>query len=462
MLFNSVSFLVFFLVVFAGNYLLREHFTMRFCWLLLASYFFYASWNSYFLVLIVISTLIDYVVGRAIDGSTQASRKKIFLTLSLLSNLGILFVFKYFNFFIDSAAVFFESIGLPFQYSSLSIILPVGISFYTFQSMSYSIDVYRGKLSAERDLVKFALYVSFFPQLVAGPIVRSTDFFPQLATRYKITKLQFLTGAGLIWIGLVKKVVFADFFARYSDSYFNFLESSHSWFDVFVATYSFAFQIYFDFSGYTDTAIGAALLLGIVIPRNFNYPYSAVSFSDFWRRWHISLSSWMRDYIYIPLGGNRNNQKNRNIMLTMLLSGLWHGAAWNFVIWGFLHGLLVSVENVVKHIISTEIPIWMKRLLVFHLVCLCWIFFRVNSISDIATVVGDLTTPVHSMLAMGTGVALALAIVFYLYQGVAEKYSAKTVFFALPGWIQIITHGVLLMLVYLLGQFGTPFIYFQF
>lgn len=461
MLFNSTGFLLFFVLVFILNALLGQRLFYRNLMLLIASYYFYASWNGYYLGLIILSTLIDYILAMKLESTEDTRHRKRFLTLSVCANLGLLGLFKYYNFFIDSAYTFFSAIGLPFQHSTLELLLPVGISFYTFQSMSYTIDVYYKRMPAEHNLMRFALYIAFFPQLVAGPIVRAIDFIPQLYKKYEFNKEDFMLGTSLIWIGLVKKVLLADFFARYADAYFSHMDMPHGLLDLLLGAYAFAFQIYFDFSGYTDTAIGCALLLGYRIPRNFNYPYAATTLADFWRRWHISLSSWLRDYLYIPLGGGRV-RKARNILMTMGLSGLWHGAGWNFILWGLLLGFGMNIESWLKKIISYRPPVWLARLLVFHLVCLGWILFRMQDIGNLSLIPGHLETWSLTGITYGQVTALLLAASLLIYQHISAGFELRTILFRIPAPLQIGTHALMLTLIVALGNFGNPFIYFQF
>ncbi|MEW6714541.1 MAG: MBOAT family O-acyltransferase [Nitrospirota bacterium] len=462
MLFNSLEFLLFFIVVFMVNHCLRNTFTPRYLFLLAASYYFYASWNSTYLVLILITTAIDYGISLKLEGTASKYMRKILLIISIAVNLGLLGVFKYYNFFLDSAYLFFQSIGVPFQYSSLELFLPIGISFYVFQSISYITDIYFGQQKVERDPVRFALYIAFFPHLVAGPIVRPQDFLPQFNRLYHITYRQFMAGMSLIWLGLAKKVLFADFFAAYADNYFGNVRQANTILDALIGIYSFCFQIYFDFSGYTDTAIGVALLLGFKIPRNFYYPYAALSLSDFWRRWHISLSTWFRDYVYIPQGGNRS-KKSRNIMITMILSGLWHGAAWHFIVWGIYHGFLLVTDWIFQKSKRSFLPKMFQRLLVFNLVCAGWVLFRVRDLSDIGFVWSHIVNwAMPSQLTNGKVMALILSFVLYIYYGCVHRWDIKTFMFRQPAWVQTAGHAVILTLLLGLGNFGNPFIYFQF
>lgn len=461
MLFNSSSFLLFFIAVFIVNYLLGKHLTIRHLFLLCSSYYFYSVWNGTYLLLILVSTLIDYLAAIYITYSKNKAYRKMTLWVSLITNLGILGIFKYYNFFIDSAYAFFGLIGISFQYSTLEILLPVGISFYTFQSMSYTIDVYKHKLSAERNFVRFALYISFFPQLVAGPIIRPTDFLPQLKLPFSLTKEQFFFGLGLIWFGLFKKVVLADFFASYADAYFLNIAEVYTVFEVLIGVYAFAFQIYFDFSGYTDVAIGAALLLGYKVPKNFFFPYSADSLSEFWRRWHISLSTWLRDYLYIPLGGSKE-KKYRNLFLTFLISGFWHGAAWNFVIWGAYHGVILIIENIIKKYIQKSLPYVFKQLIVFHLVCIGWWLFRVEDVSAFLYFLNLSTFIDKSVITFGMLLVLVLGIGIYTLEALSSHIELKSFFLSLPYGIHVLVHSLLFILITVFGDFGKPFIYFQF
>jgi alginate O-acetyltransferase complex protein AlgI len=341
MLFNTTEFFVFFAIVLAVFYAAPR--VLRRVILLVASYVFYLSWNYKFVVLLLGLTVVDFGAAIAIERA-PAVRKKLFLLISLAANLGMLGFFKYYNFFADNLA---QLLRYPPHSWTYSIILPLGISFHTFQSISYVVDVYRGEQAAIRSPIDYALFISFFPQLVAGPIVRAREFFSDLNAWRHPDREEVLRGVMLIVLGLTKKMAFADQFAQIADSYFQNLSAHPGGWAAWSGVIAFAMQIFFDFSGYTDMAIGMALLLGFHFPVNFRRPYLAFSITDFWHRWHMSLSRWLRDYLYIPLGGNRHGRlmTYRNLMLTMLLGGLWHGASWNFVIWGGYHGGLLSVER---------------------------------------------------------------------------------------------------------------------
>lgn len=358
----------------------RQH---RFLTLLIASYIFYAAWNYKFVSLLLFSTCVDFFSGLLISRSKQNRKaKKIFIILSVSCNLAILGFFKYSNFFIGDVQAILTLLGLDLNIPLLRVILPVGISFYTFQSMSYTIDVYRGRVKATRNFLKFASYVSLFPQLVAGPIVRYKDIDKQLDNMDKPFSLANLTfGLQFFLLGLFKKVLFADSLARMINPMFdNYLELGQ--FEAWMAVLGYAFQIYFDFSGYSDMAVGLGKMIGLQLPYNFNSPYKAANMADFWRRWHITLSTWLRDYLYIPLGGNKCSKKRIvvNILVVFTLGGLWHGAAWTFVIWGIYQGILVAGYYVLKQLWEST-PIFIQRTLTFFLVVIGWIFFRSDNIA---------------------------------------------------------------------------------
>ncbi|MEL6718524.1 MAG: MBOAT family O-acyltransferase [Bacteroidota bacterium] len=357
---------------------------------LAASYFFYGYWDWRFLTLIFASTLVDFTIAQRIDHLNQEEgrsvKKKQLLITSLVVNLGFLAFFKYYNFFIDSFENLLLGLGWETSTKSLNIILPVGISFYTFQSMSYTIDVYRRQISAEKDFLKFATYISFFPQLVAGPIVRAKDFLPQFNRPRAFEWALFMSGASQVLWGFFKKVAVADSLAPFVDQCFEMPEAFSS-LHLLIGIFFYSFQIYCDFSGYSDIAIGLARMMGFDFPVNFRTPYFSRSFSEFWTRWHITLSSWLRDYLYIPLGGNRHGQFKtfRNLMITMLLGGLWHGASWVYVFWGFLHGLYLVLQRLLQKPMeklwdSLRLPSFLQAaismLVVYLLTCLAWIFFR--------------------------------------------------------------------------------------
>ena len=406
MLFHTWIFLVFFVVVYAG-YVLLKGTRFKLPWLLAASYIFYGSWNPVYLLLIVWTTAIDFL---AVLAMAKARWKKPWLALSIANNMGLLGFFKYGTFVVDNVNAVAERLGLPFMVShpqvtflsnavntllgwlhlpyevpAFDYLLPVGISFYVFQSMSYTIDYYRGQIERETSFIRYATFVSLFPQLVAGPIERASNLLPQLHAEPRIRRSDVADGLSLFVVGLFKKVALADYLAMYVDPIYD-LPSDHQAPALLLATFAFAWQIYFDFSGYTDMARGVGRLLGIRLMLNFNNPYLATGLGDFWRRWHISLSTWFRDYLYIPLGGNRHGERRTYVImvLTMLISGLWHGAMWTFILWGAVHAagrvLTRSLEQTTYY--RDHVPVLAKQVLTFSLVMLAWVFFRAKSTGD--------------------------------------------------------------------------------
>jgi alginate O-acetyltransferase complex protein AlgI len=389
MLFVEFRFFWFFLIVFSVYWGLRRN-ESRKLWLLVCSYVFYAAWNWKFLFLIMGSSALDYLVGAMLTRTQDPRARRGWLILSLCVNLGAIAIFKYCNFFITSAATLLAWLGLPTSLHTLEIVIPVGVSFYTFHSMSYTIDVYRGKLRAVPNIVDLACFIGFFPQMVAGPIVRASAFLPQLLSLRRFEDVDVRGALVLFFGGFFKKACVADAMAPLADRFFaapgNFTAGS-AWLGVL----AYAIQIYCDFSGYTDMAIASARLLGYELPINFRFPYFAENISDFWRRWHISLSSWLRDYLYISLGGNRGSRwfVYRNIMITMLLGGLWHGGAWTFVIWGGLHGVALVMNREWNRLTGNlpgarAVMRWLAWPLTLYWVCVAWIFFRSIDLQHVA------------------------------------------------------------------------------
>lgn len=394
MFFNSLDFAVFFPIVFVLYWLVSKNLTLRNILILVSSYVFYGWWDWRFLFLIAISSLIDFFVGKKLGETEDVKKRKMFLYLSLFVNLGFLFYFKYTNFFIDTFVDSFKLFGKTLEVSSLNIILPVGISFYTFQTLSYTIDIYRKQLKPTKDPIAFFAFVAFFPQLVAGPIERASHLLPQFYKTYKFDYNQVKSGLLLMAFGLFKKMVIADRAALYVNEVYN-NPSNYEGVETIMATVLFAFQIYCDFSGYSDIAIGAARTMGFDLMKNFDSPYLSKSITEFWRRWHISLSTWFRDYVYIPLGGSRNGKYRTyfNLFVVFLVSGLWHGAAMTFVIWGAIHGVIIVLEkaiykpkkalfkklNINKNNLSNKL---FFVLITFSIVCFAWVFFRANSFDD--------------------------------------------------------------------------------
>ncbi|MFN8452752.1 MAG: MBOAT family protein [Anaerolineae bacterium] len=367
---------------------------LRWVVLLAASYFFYAYGSGIYVVLIAFTTLVDYTAARAMGATDDPRRRRLYLAASLTANLGTLFVFKYFNFFNQSFEALAASLGWGYPVNALSVVLPVGISFYTFQSIAYTIDVYRGAIQPEKHLGIFATFVAFFPQLVAGPIERARHMLPQFHLRARFDSARAVAGLRLILWGAFKKIVIADRLAIYVNTVYT-TPGDYNGLPLILATVFFAFQIYCDFSAYSDIAIGAAKILGFDLMENFRQPYFAQSIREFWGRWHISLSTWFRDYLYIPLGGSRVTLPRHllNLMIVFLVSGLWHGASWTFVIWGALHGLYMVVETLLRGRRITYylyLPRAVRVVLTFALVCFAWIFFRANSFGDALYVVGHL------------------------------------------------------------------------
>lgn len=473
MLFNSSVFLVFFAVVFAAYWLLHRDHRRQNALLLVASYVFYAGWDWRFCSLLALSTAIDFSVGRGLHRTEDPKRRRALLLISIVANLGFLGLFKYFNFFAESFAELLSVVGFAVDPISLRIVLPLGISFYTFQTLSYTIDVYRRHLEPSDNLPEFALFVAFFPQLVAGPIERATRLLPQIAAPRTLAAGKANAGVFLIVWGYFKKVVVADNLAPISNEIFDNYPA-HDGLSVVLGVLAFTGQIYCDFSGYSDIARGLAKLLGFELMVNFRLPYFAISPSDFWRRWHISLSTWLRDYLYIPLGGNRGSPvaTQRSLVLTMLLGGLWHGAAWHFVVWGAYHGLLLIVyrafeqrslrrERTSRRDRFLILPARMGIMFVFTIVG--WLIFRAESTEQIVHMLGSIHVD-FDREDLRTAYELFFFVAPIGLMQLAQRRSGNLlVATKLPPVLQ----GVLLgwMLVWIL-TFGvrteTEFIYFQF
>jgi alginate O-acetyltransferase complex protein AlgI len=462
LLFNSLEFVFFYMAVFALYALLRASWTLRKSLLLLASYCFYMAWNPPYVVLLIFSTGLDFVAGRRIAGSDSVSERRFWLVASCAGNIGVLAFFKYSDFLLSN---FWIAASPPFHYPDFvsSLVLPLGISFYTFQSLSYTIDVYRDRRVVSGSALDFALYVSFFPQLVAGPIIRSREFLPQLAENHSASSAELLSGFDQIARGFAKKILCADVLATYVD--FVYADpGSFGALNHWLAIYAYAFQIYFDFSGYTDIAIGVARTLGFRVPANFRLPYLARGPSDFWKRWHISLSTWLRDYLYISLGGSRTTRRRtyRNLAITMLLGGLWHGAAWGFVFWGAFHAAWLVIHRAFcRDRRGFRMPGAISLLLTFHGVCVGWVLFRAQSLSDALTVYAaffDFETPVVAVQPLVLAV-LAIGFASHLLGAstrLALAWSAKAVDIQVAVWLATAIG------VFLLASETTQFIYFQF
>ncbi|MBT4723272.1 MBOAT family protein [Candidatus Falkowbacteria bacterium] len=487
MLFNSIEFLLFFPIVLVLYFFIPQR--IKWLFLLLVSYYFYMCWSPKYIVLILFSTVVDYLAGIMMARVAEKKKRIKYLLLSLFANLGLLFTFKYFNFFSESITSFFNQFDIFISLPAFDYLLPVGISFYTFQTLSYTIDVYRGKIGAEKHFGKFALYVSFFPQLVAGPIERAKNLLPQFHTVKKYDYKRVTNGLKLVLWGLFKKVVIADRLAVFVEMVF---DSPHDYYglSVIIATIFFAFQIYCDFSGYSDMAIGIAQMLGYDLMDNFRRPYHSKSIGEFWKRWHISLSSWFKDYVYIPLGGNRVKLYRwyLNLFIVFLVSGLWHGANWTFVFWGSLHGLYLIIgiitfkyrQKIVTKIRLNLYPTLHKVIqifITFGLVCLSWLFFRSDSIGDAFLLIKNIfkgwsdlfiLENVNQLIFLGQGfrrfvIAIALILFLELVHFIQRQGSMRQMLVEKPVYVRLIIYSILILSIVVLGQFqNTEFIYFQF
>jgi alginate O-acetyltransferase complex protein AlgI len=473
LLFNSLTFVVFFAVVLLLHRLPLPWRAKKVN-LLLASYLFYAAWNPPFVVLLWLSTVVDWMVAKAIHRADGQARRRLLLFVSMATNLGLLGFFKYGGFLLENWTGLMRAVGVEYAPPEWSIVLPVGISFYTFQTMAYTLDVYLRRAEPGRSLLDFALFVTFFPQLVAGPIVRPTQLVPQLAEPRRATPPQLAWGLGLMTLGLFQKTVLADgFLAPPADAVFGAAAAVPAG-DAWLGTLAFSGQIFADFAGYSTTAIGAALCLGFSLPDNFRHPYAAIGFSDFWRRWHISLSTWLRDYLYVPLGGNRKGSVRTyvNLMLTMLLGGLWHGAAWTFVVWGGLHGLYLGVERWLRRRFG-DVELARRRLfqvflalLTYFFVNLAWVFFRAQDFSTAWRVSralfglqGAATPVLPTIYALQTVVVVAAMLAV---QWLMRERSLEAVVARAPWWLVGSVWGIMLLAIVLAQDTGNAFIYFQF
>jgi len=458
MLFHTWPFVLFFLIVYP-TYLAVKGTRFRLPWLLAASYFFYACLNPLYLILIAYSTLLDYTVVAIME---KWGRRKILLLISILNNLALLSLFKYGGFVTENLNVLLSSLGIPYSIPAPGIFLPVGLSFYIFQSMSYTIDYYRGNIEREKSFIRYATFVSLFPRLLMGPIERARNLLPQLHKTPRVSKQDITDGLSLFVVGFFKKVALADYLALYVDKVYAAPEQFQSP-ALMLATFLFCWQIYFDFSGYTDMARGVARMMGFRLMLNFNNPYLATGLGDFWSRWHISLSSWFKDYVYIPLGGNRRGTFNtyRNMFLTMVISGLWHGAAWTFIIWGAVHALGRFLTRGLERtsFYKERVPKLAKQLFVFGFVTFAWIFFRAESISDAWIIItrifsSGLANPYCPLLT------LALIVSVWLYQFAYES-RVKWVLELRPVRIGIVVLMVLYLAIFAPSS-EQPFIYLQF
>ena len=498
MLFNSYSFIAFFAII-----LVLHH--LPFTWkakktnLLLASYLFYAAWNPPFIILLWISTLVDFFVGKKLYNEEIRWKRKALLWVSLIGNLGMLAFFKYGGFLLENFVALVNAIGFDYHPATPNIILPIGISFYTFQTLSYTLDMYKKRSAPVNSLLDFSLFVTFLPQLVAGPIVRPTELIPQFERERKTKTTQLVNGLFLLSLGLFMKVVMADtMLAGASDTVFNF-DKSVLPLDAWMGVLAFSGQIFFDFAGYSTCAIGIALSLGFTLPDNFKFPYAAVGFSDFWRRWHITLSTWLRDYLYIPLGGNRNGAARTyiNLMLTMLLGGLWHGASWTFVVWGALHGLYLCVERLLKRkpsaiqgvqvaepktvvvkpayaqasfvpsfLYTKKIKLFVAAMFTFFLVNIAWVFFRAEDFSTawrlLSSMFGYDNNGVALLKTIDIIKVALVTVLLIVTHWIMRNSSVKLVLRKTKWWLVGIAWAFMLILLVLSQKSSDSFIYFQF
>ncbi len=465
MLFNSPEYLLFFIIVLILSWVTIRLPRLRTGLLLVSSYTFYALNNHWLILLIVVSTLIDFLAGRKIEKTSSPTMRQCWLGASIVANLSVLGYFKYFNFFAENIAFLLQGLGIEANWVDLNILLPVGISFYTFQSMSYTIDVYREKIRAEQSLLHFAFYISYFPQLIAGPIVRASDFLPQTKMTPKLDCEALDQSLYRIFKGLFKKIVLADFLAHYADLAFNTpgdVDSLTAW----IGVYAFSLQIYFDFSGYTDIAIGCARLMGFTLPENFNAPYVAATFSDFWRRWHITLSTWLRDYLYFPLGGSRTKKRSgvyRNLLITMSLCGLWHGAAWPFALWGVMHGCILCLERFLG-VNKKRSASWLHAFIMFQFFTLSWLPFRAATFAELSTLVSKLLS-----FEAVTNITVGMLAVVFIVSGAwfaqfsSMKHNYDQFVMKLPLGVKGFGYGILWAVIIVFNSADIqPFIYFKF
>ena len=471
MLFNSLQFLIFFPLVCIVYFILRNN-KSRIPFLLIASYYFYMNWNPTYAILILTSTLLTYLCGIFVEkNDSDKHKKKLFLTISLIINFSILFIFKYFNFINDSVFAIMEYVGIRWSVSNLDVLLPVGISFYTFQAVGYSIDVYRGTIKAEKNFITYALFVSFFPQLVAGPIERAKNLLPQFYEEHKFDYNNVVEGLKLMLWGFFMKICVADTLSEYVNVVFNNVEH-HNGTSLILATIFFTFQIYCDFGGYSNIAIGAARVMGFRLMENFHYPYFSLNIKEFWRRWHISLSSWFMDYVYIPLGGNRVKYPRHllNLMITFLVSGIWHGANWTFVLWGALHGCYQVIGNMFRKYIytpkyTTVISKVFSTLFCFFIVAFAWIFFRANNVNDAFLIIEKIFTQQGLLFVDESLFVYGFAGLFVLIIKDFKDNFNIDIHFMHSKYVVIRYISVVALITYIIlfGAFGSgQFIYFQF
>ena len=471
MVFNTLTFAVFFLVV-VMLHSLPLGWKVRKVNLLLASYVFYAAWNPPFILLLWISTVVDWYAAQGLVKAVRPASRRAWMLLSVVANLGMLLYFKYGTFLLHNFTVVMAALGVHYQPPQFDIVLPVGISFYTFATMSYTLDVYLRRALPARNFLDYALFVTFFPHLVAGPIMRPTELVPQFESPRRANLQQLCFGLGLMTLGLFNKVVLADTFLSGAAERVFDRGKIPGLLDGWIGTLAFSGQIFCDFAGYSTTAIGAALCLGFCMPDNFRFPYAAVGFSDFWRRWHITLSSWLRDYLYIPLGGNRHGPLRMNLalMATMLLGGLWHGANWTFVAWGGLHGVYLIAERSVRARFAGYRPgplaLFALGLLTYLLVNLTWVFFRAKDFGIAWQVLRGMLglnggakpiLPTVFIASVATIVPALVAVHWYMRNRTLESAVARV-----PPVLLALLWGLMVFLIVISQGAGNAFIYFQF
>ena len=490
MLFNTIDFIIFFIIVFSLIVIIKNR-KFQHLYLLFASFLFFYYSNNYLIILLIISIILDFYVGKEIWKSKKIINKKILLTLSIIGNLGLLGFYKYADFSISQFNDLGNSLGLAMDIPLLNLILPVGISFYTFQTLSYTIDIYRGKLEPSESLGEFALFVAFFPQLVAGPILRASHFLPQL--REKIENLKtnvklrqvvihssnLKLGLTIMALGFFKKMFFADNIGLFVDQIFQNPIGLDS-FSIILGAIAFGVQIYCDFSGYSDIAIGIAMILGFKIPINFNKPYFATSPSDFWRKWHISSSTWLRDYLYIPLGGNKKSYGRiyLNVLIVMFLGGLWHGAAWNFIIWGMLHGAYLAIHKILinkfpnlqhNEFFKSKAGKVISIIITQYFVFLAWLVFRIQDLDGVLYsmykyVVWDFATEQVIQLISLNKFPVILIIIFFIFNFISYKHGHLQNAISrikLRYWFSFLGSILILVLIFETGP-AQDFIYFRF
>lgn len=479
MFFNSFEYAIFLPIIFIIYwFILNKNLKLQNLFLLISSYFFYSCWDWKFLFLLAFSTILDYISGLKIYNSNTQIKKKIWLIISVSINLGFLGFFKYYNFFIESFADLIQKLGFTAHYSTLNIILPVGISFYTFHGLSYVFDIYNKKIIPSHNWIEYALFVSFFPLLVAGPIERATHLLPQIEKPRKFNYELAVNGLKQILWGLFKKIVIADNCAKAVNLIFNSYESQSGG-TLFLGAILFSFQIYGDFSGYSDIALGSGKLLGIKLIKNFNYPYFSRSIAEFWRRWHISLSSWFKDYLYIPLGGSKGGtiKRIRNTFIIFLVSGFWHGANWTFILWGGLNALFIlpsiifktnrnNMDIVAKGKILPNFKEFFQIVYTFLLASFAWIFFRSESLSQAFSYINKMFNSIHlpdlSIFNLSL-FPLLLLLILVEWKGRENNYAIEKLFYKSKTCIRWGFYYILIILMLVFGQKNSQeFIYFQF